>query len=55
MPLLPSVLAVEDRLAWKLEQTAKLGRHAVANQDIAAGADLFCLVLYGCPLHVIML
>ncbi len=37
LPLLPSVLAVEDRLAWKLEQTARLGRHAIAKQSIAAG------------------
>ena len=38
LPLLPSVLAVEDQLTWKLEQTARLGRHAIAKQSIAAGA-----------------
>ena len=42
LPLLPSVLAVQEQLAWKLEQTAKLGRHAVANESIAAGANLLC-------------
>ncbi len=39
LPLLPSVLAVEDLLAWKLEQTARLGRHAIAKQSIAAGTE----------------
>ena len=36
-PLLPSVVAAEAHLAWKLEQTTRLGRHAIAKDPIATG------------------
>ena len=37
LPLLPSVLAAEAQLDWKLEQTTRLGRHAIAKEPVATG------------------
>jgi hypothetical protein len=39
LPFLPAVLAVQDQFAWKLEQTTRLGRHAVANHALAPGTS----------------
>jgi hypothetical protein len=51
LPLLPTVLAIQDQLEWKLEQTTRLGRHALAKIALAPGTSTFPCPMSTCHLR----